>query len=94
MAFAQYFTALVSGIDAIGQAMLKGAFIAIIIVTNVIGVKAAGRANDALTLIKFRPLLLIILGGLSFMGTNPAAVASNLHPFLTGGWERSARPWC
>jgi len=85
VAFAQYFTALVPGIDAMGQAMLKGAFIAIIIVTNIVGVKAAGRANDALTLIKLTPLLLIILGGLFFMGTNPAAVASNLHPFLTGG---------
>jgi amino acid transporter len=85
VAFAQYFTALIPGIDVMGQAVLKGAFIAIIIVTNVIGIKAAGRSNDALTLIKLSPLLLIILGGLLFMGTNPAAVASDLQPFLTGG---------
>ncbi len=85
VAFAQYFVALVPGIDAMGQAMLKGLFIVIIVVTNIAGIKAAGRANDALTLIKLSPLLLIILGGLFFMSANPATVTSDLHPFLTGG---------
>ena len=85
VAFAQYFTALVPGIDGLGQAILKGAFIVVIVVTNIAGIKAAGRTNDALTLIKLSPLLLIILGGIFFIVTAPATVASNLHPFLTGG---------
>lgn len=85
VAFAQYFTALIPGIDPLGQAALKGLFIVIIVITNVIGIKAAGRSNDALTLIKLSPLVLIILGGLFFVGANPATVISNLNPFLTGG---------
>jgi len=85
VAFVQYFVALVPGIDTVGQAILKGLFMVIIAVTNIAGIKAAGRANDALTLIKLSPLLLIILGGLVFMCANPATVASDLNPFLTGG---------
>jgi amino acid transporter len=88
VAFAQYFTALVPGIDALGQAALKGVFIIIIIATNVVGVKAAGRANDALTLIKLSPLLLIILGGFVLIAGEPSAAGSNLEPFLTGGTEQ------
>ncbi|MBI0582600.1 MAG: amino acid permease [Methanomassiliicoccus sp.] len=85
VAFAQYFSALVPGIDALGQAALKALFIAVIMITNIVGIKAAGRTNDVLTLIKLSPLALIIVGGLFFMGTNTPTVAANLQPFLTGG---------
>ena len=85
VAFAQYFSALVPGIDALGQTALKVVFIVIVVGTNIIGTKAAGRTNDVLTLIKLSPLALIIAGGLLYMVTNPAAVSSNLSPFLTGG---------
>ncbi len=85
VAFAQYFTALVPGTGAAGQTALKGLFVVIVVATNIVGVKAAGRSNDALTLIKLSPLVLIIFGGLLFMGANPGTVASDLSPFLTGG---------
>ncbi|MDW5564268.1 MAG: APC family permease [Methanomassiliicoccus sp.] len=85
VAFAQYFIALVPGVGTLGQVMLKALFIVIIVVTNVVGIKTAGRSNDALTLIKLSPLVLIIFGGLAFMGADPATVANNLSPFLTGG---------
>lgn len=85
VAFAQYFTALVPGTDAAGQTALKGLFIVIVVTTNIVGIKAAGRSNDALTLIKLSPLILIIFGGLLFMATEPATVVSDLSPFLTGG---------
>lgn len=45
VAFAQYFSSLVPGIDALGVILLKAGFIVFIVVTNVIGVKAAGRTN-------------------------------------------------
>lgn len=85
VAFAQYFTALVPGVDATGQALLKAAFIIIVFGTNVAGTITAGRLNDGLTIAKLTPLVLIILGGLAFMFTQPATVASNLTPFFAGG---------
>jgi len=84
VAFAQYFTALVPGVDGMGQVLLKAAFIAIIFSTNVVGTMTAGRLNDGLTIAKLTPLVLIVLGGFAFMFTQPATVASNLTPFFTG----------
>jgi APA family basic amino acid/polyamine antiporter len=84
VAFAQYFSSLVPGIDALGIILLKAGFIAFIVVTNVVGVKAAGRTNDVLTIIKLSPLVLIIVGGLAFLFLNPATVGANLSPFVTG----------
>jgi amino acid transporter len=85
VAFAQYFIALVPGVDALGQAAMKALCIAVVVITNIIGVKAAGRTNDALTLIKLSPLLLIILGGIVYLLASPSAAASHMSPFLTGG---------
>ena len=84
VAFAQYFGSLVPGIDAIGVVLLKAAFIVFVVVTNVVGIKAAGRTNDVLTIIKLSPLVLIIIGGLAFLVLNPAVFAANLSPFVTG----------
>jgi len=84
VAFTQYFLSLVPGIDELGKALLKAVFIAIILVTNLVGVKTAGRVNDALTIAKLTPLLLIVVGGIAFLGLQPATFASNLSPFVTG----------
>ncbi len=85
VAFAQYFTALVPGVGPAGVIGLKALFIGIIVATNVVGIKAAGRTNDALTIIKLSPLVLIILGGMAYVVLQPSAAASNFVPFLTGG---------
>ena len=84
VAFTQYFLSLVPGIDELGKALLKGVFIAIILFTNLVGVKTAGRVNDALTIAKLTPLLLIVVGGVAFLGLQPGTFASNLSPFVTG----------
>src|SRR6059036_244981 len=84
VAFTQYFLALDPGIDDLGKAVLKAVFIAIILVTNLIGVKAAGRVNDVLTVAKLSPLLLIVLGGFAFVALQPGQFAGNLVPFFTG----------
>jgi len=84
VAFTQYFLSLVPGIDELGKALLKAVFIAIILVTNLVGVKTAGRVNDALTIAKLTPLLLIVVGGIAFLGLQPGTFASNLSPFVTG----------
>src|SRR5437667_5287180 len=84
VAFTQYFVALDPGIDDIGKVLLKGLFIAIILVTNLVGVKAAGRVNDVLTIAKLSPLVLIVLGGLAFVTLQPGRFVSNSLPFFTG----------
>jgi amino acid transporter len=83
VAFAQYFTAIMP-LDAMGVVLLKAGFMTFIVVSNILSVKAAGRANDVLTIIKLSPLLIIVLGGLAFMFANPAIVGSNMNPFFTG----------
>src|SRR2546427_436978 len=50
VAFTQYFVALDPAIDDLGKVLLKAVFIGIILVTNLVGVKAAGRVNDVLTI--------------------------------------------
>ncbi len=84
VAFTQYFLAIEPGIDIWGQALLKAVFISIILGTNLVGVKAAGRVNDALTLAKLTPLILIVLGGIGFIALRPSAFLANLSPFVTG----------
>jgi amino acid transporter len=84
VAFAQYFVALVPGIDSAGQVALKAAFIIIVLSTNLLGTRTAGRLNDVLTVAKLSPLLLIILGGLAFLFIDPSTVATNMTPFFTG----------
>jgi amino acid transporter len=84
VAFAQYFTSLVPGVNSVGVVLLKAAFIVFIIGSNVIGVKAAGRANDALTIVKLIPLILIIVGGAVFMIANPHILVGNFSPFVSG----------
>ena len=84
VAFTQYFVSLDPGIDDLGKALLKAVFIAIILGTNLIGVKAAGRVNDVLTVAKLSPLILIVLGGIAFVALQPGQFAGNLIPFFTG----------
>ncbi len=85
VAFVQYSLALAPGIDPMGQVLLRAVFIIIIVASNIVGVQSAGRFNDALTVLKLIPLVLIVLGGIVFALTSPSAVGGNLQPFLTGG---------
>jgi len=84
VAFAQYFVALVPGIDAFGQTILKGVFILIIFLTNYIGIKAAGRFNDVLTIAKLGSLVLLMVAGVAFIAFNAPSASANFQPFVTG----------
>jgi APA family basic amino acid/polyamine antiporter len=84
VAFTQYFLFFDPGIGDLGKVLLKALFIVIILVTNLVGVKAAGRVNDGLTIAKLAPLVLIVLGGLGFLGLQPGTFGSNFAPFFTG----------
>lgn len=85
VAFAQYSVALVPGIDRNYEVVLKGAFILIILGTNILGIRAAGRFNDVLTIAKLAPLLLLIVAGVAFVAFNLARASDNFTPFVTGG---------
>ena len=85
VAFAQYFVALIPGLDALAQLVLKAVFIIIILSTNLLGVKAAGKVNDGLTIAKLGPLLLVIIGGLILIVSQPSVLVGNFTPFATGG---------
>lgn len=84
VAFTRYFVSLVPALVPY-QILLKGLFVSIILTTNVLGVKAAGRFNDALTIGKLTPLLLLMALGTLIIGLHPAETLSNFHPFITGG---------
>ncbi len=84
VAFVQYFVALVPGVSDGGKILLKAAFIALVIVSNVVGIKKAGRVNDLLTIAKLSPLILIVLGGIVLLALQPGRISANLNPFFAG----------
>ena len=84
VAFTQYFLAFVPGLDPLAQILLKAAFMLIIVVTNMFGVKAAGKFNDILTIAKVSPLLLLIGLGVIYVIAQPQMTLSHFQPFLGG----------
>lgn len=83
VAFTQYLMFFTGNLDWFSQILIKTVFVIFLAATNIIGVKAAGRTNDALTLIKITPLLFFSAAGLIYITLNPGAAASNFSPFLT-----------
>ena len=67
------------------EILIKGIFLFGLTAINIIGVKIAGRVNDALTLIKLAPLLLLIGAGTVFLITQPSVFFGNYHPFVPLG---------
>jgi amino acid transporter len=82
VAFTQYLMFFTGNLDFFTQALIKTAFVVFLVVTNIIGVKAAGRTNDALTLIKIAPLLFFSVSGMIYISLNPGVAASNFSPFF------------
>ncbi len=85
VAFVRYLTVFLPGLDVVSQTVVKAIFVLFLIATNVFSVRAAGRTNDILTIIKLAPLALFVAVGLLFVIVNPAAAASNFLPFLPNG---------
>src|SRR5947209_6496365 len=52
-----YLVSLDPGIERLGKGPLKAGLLGIILGTNLVGVKAAGRVNDVLTVAKLSPLI-------------------------------------
>ncbi len=79
--YLQYFIAL----DFVLQTAVKSLFVFALILVNVVGVRVAGRLNEALTLLKMLPLVLLMVAGLSFFILNPAVLAANYNPLAPLG---------
>jgi amino acid transporter len=67
------------------QIIIKGLFLFSLIFINVVGVKAAGKVNDFLTIIKLIPLILLIFGGIFFFLFNSSILVTNYIPFAPFG---------
>jgi amino acid transporter len=66
--------------------LIKGVFLFGITTINIVGVKAAGKVNDVLTLLKLSPLVLFIFVGLYFVISEPDAVIKNYTPLAPLGF--------
>jgi amino acid transporter len=86
VAFVRYLTFFQPSLDPLSQVLIKTLFVAFLITTNILGVKAAGRTNDALTIIKLAPLILFMAAGAGYILLNPATAAGNLIPFAPFGY--------
>ncbi len=86
VAFVRYLAFFIPNLDPISQIILKALFVLFLIATNIFGVRAAGRTNDVLTIVKLAPLIFFAVVGFSFVFVNPSAAASNFSPFLPTGF--------
>lgn len=86
VAFVRYLSFFVPALTAAEVALAKVAFVAFLVITNLVGTRAAGRVNDVLTIGKLGPLLVLIVLGLALVAVRPAVAAANLRPFAPLGW--------
>ncbi len=85
VAFLQYLMYFLPGLGWWGQAAVKFLFVLGLAVTNIVGIKAAGRTNDALTMIKIVPLLLFVAVSIVFVTQNPSTAVGNYTPLFPIG---------
>ncbi|WP_333582647.1 amino acid permease, partial [Methanoculleus bourgensis] len=89
IAFTNYLQALIPLTPA-AEVAVRALFIASLTLVNIVGVRAAGKVNDALTLIKLSPLLLLIVAGLGVFIVRPETFIGNYTPLLPLGLENAA----
>jgi basic amino acid/polyamine antiporter, APA family len=86
LAFTRYLQFFIPNLDLLTQTIVKVVFVAFLAVTNIVGVRAAGKINDALTILKLAPLVFFVVAGISWMIINPASAAANFSPFAPFGF--------
>ncbi|MBI2085615.1 MAG: amino acid permease [Candidatus Aenigmarchaeota archaeon] len=74
-------------LDFWGDTAVKALFLFGLTFVNIVGVKAAGKLNDFLTIVKLFPLLLIIVFGFALFAGNPASFAENYTPLMPFGLD-------
>jgi amino acid transporter len=86
IAFARYLMFFFPNLDFPTQSLVKVVFVAFLAATNIVGVRAAGRVNDALTLLKLAPLIFFVIAGLGWVIYDPGQAAANFSPFAPFGF--------
>jgi APA family basic amino acid/polyamine antiporter len=86
VAFTQYLMFFLPDLSWFLQTMVKMLFVLFLIVTNIVGVKAAGKTNDVLTIVKMAPLVLFALVGIGNLFSNTSSAVSNFSPFAPHGF--------
>ena len=89
VAFTRYVTFFVPNLGWIHQTMIKVLFVIFLVMTNIVGVKAAGRTNDVLTLVKLVPLIFLSGAALVYVISHLNAAASNFSPFSPFGFSKT-----
>ncbi len=87
LALVAYLTYFLPHIAPWQQDIIKIAFVLFLTFINYRGVKEAGKINDALTVLKIFPLVILTLLGLVFFLLQPSLLISNLTPFAPLGWS-------
>jgi amino acid transporter len=85
VAFTQYLMFFLPSLNWISQVTVKVLFVIFLIATNIVGVKAAGRTNDVLTILKLAPLIFFAVAGLLYIASNTATSITNFSPFCPFG---------
>jgi amino acid transporter len=86
VAFTSYLMYFFPNLNWAAQVVVKVLFVVFLIVTNIVGVKAAGRTNDVLTLVKLVPLLFFAVVSLLFIASNTGIAAGHYSPFAPLGF--------
>jgi amino acid transporter len=86
VAFTNYLMYFFPHINWAAQDVVKVLFVLFLIITNIVGVKAAGRTNDVLTLVKLVPLLFFVVIGVSFIASNTGIAVGHYSPFAPLGF--------
>jgi len=86
LAFTRYLMFFIPNLDVLTQSLVKVAFVAFLAVTNIVGVRAAGKVNDILTLLKLAPLVFFVIAGITWIFFNPAVASANFSPFTPFGF--------
>ena len=89
IAFANYLAALIPLAPA-AEVAARAIFVGALTLVNIVGGRAAGRLNDALTLIKLSPLLLLIVAGFYVLIVRPETFLGNYTPLLPLGLQNAA----
>jgi amino acid transporter len=67
--------------------LVKGVFLFGLTAINIVSVKAAGRLNDVLTIVKLAPLVILIVSGIIFFVIHPEIIQKNFTPLMPLGLD-------
>ncbi|MCE5213842.1 MAG: APC family permease [Methanobacterium sp.] len=87
LAFVAYIAYFYPNIPSSIQIIIKILFVLFLTLINYMGVRKAGRLNDALTILKIAPLLIFTIAGIIYLIMEPHILISNFTPFAPLGWN-------